>query len=98
MSKGQKCCQIDWHGRCCCNCKFHVEDFHHCTTTGQVDGQCVCSFHKGWICMPPEMDRVYSDWGDHGMCEMHDFKVPPVESPDLLQLGHKPESPQPNKE
>lgn len=69
-----QCClkDEDSQGQCCCNCKFHVQDFHHCATTGQgADGKCVCSNPKGWICMPPEMDRAHSGWPEHGLCEMH---------------------------
>jgi hypothetical protein len=76
-------CQKDQstHGRCCCNCKYHLEDLYHCTTIDRIqfavdnnvkapDG-CVCSLHKGWICSTPI--GSYSDWTAHGLCEMHEF-------------------------
>jgi hypothetical protein len=64
-------CNLDFGGICCCNCRYHIRDFHHCTTTGQVDGKCVCGAPRGWICMPPESGVAYSGWGEHGLCEMH---------------------------
>jgi len=65
-------CAIPHRGSCCCNCRWHVEDFHHCTTVPDRKG-CVCSEHKGWICMA-EGDRAHSGWSEHGMCEMHEAK------------------------
>ena len=60
-------------GDCCCNCVAHIQDFHHCTTTGRLpDGGCSCSTPKGWICLAPEFDgKAYSGWTEHGLCEMH---------------------------
>lgn len=70
-------CDKGWHdGSCCCNCKNHIEDFYHCTTSPKpygVDG-CVCSTHKGWIClisMEGEKPIAHSNWSEHGMCEMY---------------------------
>lgn len=66
-------CFIGWSdggGNCCCNCKYHIKDFHHCTTVKERT-ECVCSNHKGWICMPPETEKAFSGWAEHGMCEMH---------------------------
>ena len=60
---------------CCCGCRWHIEDFHHCTTVAESGG-CVCSQHKGWICMSPESERAHSGWGEHGMCEMWTVKQP----------------------
>jgi len=73
-----KKCDKGWHdGGCCCNCKHHIEDFHHCTTKIKVpedEDNCVCSQHKGWICMikfPDEKEiRAHSGWSEHGYCEM----------------------------
>src|ERR1035437_7335406 len=66
-------------GRCCCNCAYHIEDFEHCTTNPTLREEkhgCICSIHKGWICMAPEFERgAFSGWPEHGMCEMHEFKV-----------------------
>lgn len=72
-------CQAErYKGRCCCTCQWHIEDFHHCTTAMErraVEEKCVCSDHKGWICMPPELGgRAHSGWSGHGMCECHEFK------------------------
>ena len=71
------CCKEQFHGCCCCNCKNHLEDFHHCTTLPKPEGVegCVCSTHKGWICRMGFDDsnevRYHSGWAEHGMCEMH---------------------------
>lgn len=65
-------CQKEKHkGRCCCNCIYHIEDLHHCTTVKRQAGEkCVCSKHKGWICMS-EDGKAHSGWTEHGMCEIH---------------------------
>lgn len=65
---------------CCCNCRYHVRDYHHCTTPEgsklreETGNQCVCSVPRGWICIgmmfePGERDegRAHSGWGEHGM-------------------------------
>lgn len=71
----EKCWAPEHHGRCCCNCKWHIKDYHHCTTLGQKDGKCVCNDQKGWICLSPiSEDCAYSGWSEHGMCEMHEYK------------------------
>lgn len=66
-------CAIPQWGSCCCNCRWHIEDFHHCTTVEDRGGKCVCSEPKGWICMSPE-GHAHSGWTEHGMCEMHEPK------------------------
>jgi hypothetical protein len=66
------------NGSCCCNCKWHHEDFYHCCTPypkelPEPEG-CRCGIHKGWICMVSidgEDSRAHSDWPEHSMCEMH---------------------------
>jgi hypothetical protein len=65
---------------CCCNCKHHLKDFHHCTTVeGRKKGDpCYCNDPKGWICMgeiacDPENGRAHSGWGEHGECELHEY-------------------------
>lgn len=69
------CAKEEWRGKCCCTCKYRLEDFYHCTTAAHAEpGKCVCSEHKGWVCAPEETDRVYSGWTEHGLCEMHCFK------------------------
>ena len=63
---------------CCCNCKYHVRDYHHCATTGQKDGKCVCSQLRGFaciVCLDPALSdspRIHSGWSEHGMCELHE--------------------------
>lgn len=67
-------CQKEKHkDKCCCNCVYHIEDFHHCTTVNRATGECVCKKHKGWICMP-DNKIAYSGWTEHGMCEMHTIR------------------------
>lgn len=70
------CEKEKWHGRCCCNCKSHLEDFHHCTTVSdRKPGTCFCNDHKGWICMGMLGDsKAHSGWSEHGICEMHEKK------------------------
>lgn len=80
------CQKENYHNRCCCNCKYHYEELHHCTTNWELrkeKGGCVCSEHKGWICLPPEYffegeRKAYSGWSEHGLCECHEFKVEPA--------------------
>lgn len=79
LGGGDEVCQRPiWGDCCCCNCKHHIRDYHHCTTTGRTaDGQCSCSLPRGWICMPPEFSgTAHSGWTEHGMCEMHDREEP----------------------
>ena len=69
-------CDKGWHnGDCCCNCANHIEDFYHCTTVERKEGEgCVCSKHKGWICLVSfdgEKTIAHSNWAEHGFCELH---------------------------
>ena len=70
-------CQIPQFGACCCTCKHHVEDFHACSVDIErckKEG-CICSKHKGWICLGMNYGkepRAHSGWGEHGMCELHE--------------------------
>lgn len=66
--------------QCCCNCRHHWQDFHHCTidtAMREAKGGCVCGVPKGWICvgMRIEMDGagpVHSGWAEHSVgCEMY---------------------------
>jgi hypothetical protein len=50
---------------CCCNCRWHVADHHHPI----VDGESIID-RKGWVCLAPEFDEVFSGWPYHGLCEM----------------------------
>lgn len=67
-SKAMLCCVASLE-HCCCGCRWHIADYHHCTTVENRTG-CVCSQQKGWICMDPESERAHSGWSEHGMCEM----------------------------
>lgn len=69
-----KCDKGGPDGVCCCNCKNHIEDFHHCMTVKEKHDGCVCSKHKGWICLisfEGEKPRAHSNWLEHGYCELH---------------------------
>lgn len=77
MEEHMECMKDDptFGGSCCCNCRWHIQDFHHCTTRlDRKPGTCVCGDPKGWICMPPELGNAYSGWDEHGMCECHEPK------------------------
>ena len=68
--------------QCCCNCLYHLEDKFHCTTHPKLretsGGDCICSFHKGWICIGFHADGIaHSDWDEHSVgCEMYTSKKP----------------------
>lgn len=74
-------CDKGWHnGECCCNCKNHYKDMHHCNTEPKPldydknNHKCVCSIQKGWICLisfEGERPHAYSGWGEHGYCEFY---------------------------
>ena len=70
------------HRQCCCICRWHLRDYHHCTTNKKLRDEtngCVCSKQKGWVCVAPEMDRVYSGWPNHSIgCEMFTKKKKPA--------------------
>lgn len=67
--------------QCCCNCKHHWPDNHHCTTKPalrkKMDNKCICSVQKGWICVGMRMEdggkgAVHSGWPKHSIgCEMY---------------------------
>ena len=61
--------------QCCCNCEHHVADYHHCNTSPELrasEGRCICSQQRGWICLAPELESVYSSWPEHSVgCEMY---------------------------
>lgn len=73
-----QCQKERWNGKCCCNCANHLEDFYHCTTLPKPEGikGCVCGIHKGWICKATfeNTTQYYSNWSEHGICEMHILK------------------------
>lgn len=69
---------------CCCTCKHRLTDYHHCTTTGQVDGKCVCSRPRGFVCTSGLSEGiVHSGWSEHGLCELHE----PMRAQKELTLG-----------
>ena len=62
--------------QCCCDCIYHWQDFHHCTTKVDKESGCVCDQPKGWICVMPRLtqdsERVHSGWPEHSVgCEMY---------------------------
>jgi hypothetical protein len=65
-------CMTDKMGECCCTCRYHVPDCHHPDTTGKS-----MSEQRGWVCLAPEFDCVFSGWGEHGACEMYAKGVEP---------------------
>ena len=76
----EKCMlKSEWKA-CCCNCRYHVADNHHCCTTGQKEvGKCVCSKRRGWACvaglfMAEGRRAIHSGWSKHGMCELHTLR------------------------
>lgn len=68
------CVKNEFKGECCCSCRYHLEDFHHCTTMldRPTPGFCVCNQHKGWICSVEANynGHYHSGWSEHGLCEM----------------------------
>lgn len=61
----------DFHGRCCCNCEHRLTDYSHpCSNGGS------CLDERGYICYVDGM--AFSGWHEHGLCELHDYKVEPV--------------------
>ena len=65
--------EVEPFKQCCCNCKHHVRDYHHCTTAAPLmrgAKGCVCNDPKGWICTGT--DRAHSGWPEHSIgCEMY---------------------------
>lgn len=53
---------------CCCTCAHHKIDASHPETDGMP-----ISHQRGWVCLAPEFGRVFSGWGEHGLCEMWDL-------------------------
>lgn len=75
-------CQLEVgpHFQCCCNCKHHWQDFHHCHTAPvlrDAEEKCVCSVPKGYACvvfkvMEPKNGAIHSGWPEHSIgCEMY---------------------------
>ncbi len=52
---------------CCHNCRYHAPDMSHPCTDGIR-----MSEQRGWVCLAPEFDVVFSGWPEHGICEMWD--------------------------
>lgn len=89
MSQKCECQKEQNHGRCCCTCAHRLDDYYHCTTIDRdrrkyIDAEtnkpvegCVCGIKKGFICFAPEFGQYFSDWSEHGLCEMH-FTRPEV--------------------
>jgi hypothetical protein len=58
--------------QCCCVCEHRHSVYWHCTTKpDKEDGKCCCKEQKGWACIPPDSERVYDCWPEHGVgCEL----------------------------
>ena len=74
-----KDCCIDRFNGCCCTCVYHLEDYENCTTNQSLRNKknvCICNIQKGYICYAyiDGMGRAHSNWGEHGMCELHEKK------------------------
>ena len=70
-------CGVEDRSDCCCTCKHHIKDFHHCTTVPNREPRtCHCGIQKGWICFPYGFDSpvAFSGWTEHGECECHEYK------------------------
>jgi hypothetical protein len=85
-------CLLQEWSQCCCQCRYHHQDFYHCTTKPRPldeDGaelpNCVCNIPKGWICMNPEIGRACSNWSKHGLCET--FEKKQIDAPQGGQEG-----------
>lgn len=73
--------EVEPFKQCCCNCKHHWQDFHHCITAPKDvkpgAGGCQCSVPKGWACVvkklvDPGGGRIHSGWPEHSIgCEMY---------------------------
>jgi len=54
---------------CCCQCKWHIADYSHPNTDGKGASQ-----QRGWVCIGFVMMEgepvAYSEWPEHGMCEL----------------------------
>lgn len=69
--------------QCCCNCRFRLTDYKHCSIHGQPAGKCVCSEVKGYICtgLLGEGGRAHSEWPKHSCgCELYDARVSRAEA------------------
>ena len=77
-----ECMKSEWKGQCCCSCKFHLQDFHHCSVDSAKiisdSPGCLCNIPKGWICAGEAVEncRYHSGWTEHGMCEMWEGQWP----------------------
>ena len=61
------CHKQAWGDRCCCTCRYRLEDRSHPSTDkGSVLQQ------RGWICAADSV-VAFSGWSEHGLCEMHAF-------------------------
>lgn len=63
--------------QCCCDCVYHLEDTFHCAQHPKLretsGGKCICSFHKGWVCIGFWREgKAHSEWPEHSIgCEMY---------------------------
>jgi hypothetical protein len=66
-------CRLDSEKQCCCSCRHHMADMSHPDT----DGKSILH-QRGWICLAPDLDGAFSDWSEHGLCEMWNRKHQPL--------------------
>lgn len=72
-----KKCDQGWHdGRCCCNCKFHVELFKH--PWNKINKGSISESTGMYACIV-QLDISDEHKGiifekDHGMCELHQWR------------------------
>lgn len=64
------CQKEDWHGECCCTCRYRLNDYSHPHTDGKR-----VTHQRGYVCANPEMGGVFSGWPEHGTCEMWAAKL-----------------------
>jgi len=63
--------------QCCCECVHHVPDLWHCSVDPEAHEKGLCYTRKGWVCLAPEFDGVFSGWPEHSVgCEMFERKIP----------------------
>lgn len=68
-----KCYHNESIKQCCCDCKYHLKDFHHCGTNDILQkhlNMCICDVPKGFICTVNGV--AHSGWWEHSAgCEMY---------------------------
>jgi hypothetical protein len=58
--------------QCCCKCVFHLQEYHRCTLENHEKGLCFKPKPDKWVCAPPELNGVFTDWPEHSCgCELY---------------------------